>query len=29
MNIACGMERKEELLFCKKIGVHCAQGYFI
>ncbi|MGE6755369.1 EAL domain-containing protein [Rossellomorea sp. NPDC071047] len=27
--LAEGIERKEELLFCKKIGVHYAQGYFI
>ncbi|WP_044337628.1 EAL domain-containing protein [Rossellomorea aquimaris] len=27
--LAEGIERKEELLFCKEIGVHYAQGYFI
>jgi EAL domain-containing protein (putative c-di-GMP-specific phosphodiesterase class I) len=27
--IAEGIEREEELLFCKEIGVHYAQGYFI
>ncbi|WRP08193.1 EAL domain-containing protein [Rossellomorea aquimaris] len=27
--LAEGVERKEELLFCKKIGVHYAQGYYI
>lgn len=27
--LAEGIERKEELFFCKEIGVHYAQGYFI
>ncbi|MBN8194530.1 EAL domain-containing protein [Bacillus sp. NTK074B] len=27
--LAEGIERKEELLFCKEIGMHYAQGYFI
>ncbi|WP_226677618.1 EAL domain-containing protein [Rossellomorea aquimaris] len=27
--LAEGIERKEELLFCKDIGIHYAQGYFI
>lgn len=27
--LAEGIERKEELLFCKEIGIHYAQGYFI
>ncbi|MFI8686530.1 EAL domain-containing protein [Rossellomorea sp. NPDC077527] len=27
--LAEGIERKEELLFCKEIGIHYGQGYFI
>ncbi|MCA1062120.1 EAL domain-containing protein [Rossellomorea aquimaris] len=27
--LAEGIEREEELLFCKEIGIHYAQGYFI